>query len=77
MAKVDYQPKKFQGFFTNLRINNEIFASQLNTKYFEENRYEVEAKTIKQILFSFKKLAKNLFPQSNNLNVEFKENPKG
>ena len=75
-GKVDYQPKKFQGFITNLRINNEIFASQLNTKYFEENRYEVEAKTIETNSFSFKKFAQDLFPQSNNFNVEFKENPK-
>ena len=60
-GKVDYQPKKFQGFFNNLRINNEIFASQLNAKYFEENRYEVVAKTIETNSFSLKKLRKIYF----------------
>ena len=74
-GKVDYQPKKFQGFFNNFRINDEIFANQLNAKYFEENRYEVAAKTIETNSFSLKKLAQDLFPKSKNINVQFKENP--
>ena len=75
-GKVDYRPKNFQGIFNNFRINDEIFVDQLNTKYFEENRYEVAAKNIETNSFSLQKLAQDLFPQSNNLNVEFKENPK-
>ena len=75
-GKVDYQPKKFQGFFNNLRINDEIFASQLNAKYFEENRYEVVAKTIETNSFSLKKLTQDFFPKYNNINVDFFENPK-
>ena len=75
-GKVDYQLKKFQGFFNNLRINNEIFASQLNAKYFEENHYEVVAKTIETNSFSLKKLTQDFFPKYNNIKVDFFENPK-
>ena len=75
-GKVDYQTKKFQGFFNNLTINNEIFAKQLNTKYFGENRYEVIAKTIETNSFSLKKLAQDIFPQFDNLNVQFLDNQK-
>ena len=74
-GKVDYRPKNFQGIFNNFRINDEIFVNQLNAKYFEENRYEVVAKTIETNSFSLKKLAQDLFPKSKNINVQFFKNP--
>ena len=74
-GKVDYRPKNFQGIFNNFRINDEIFVDQLNTKYFEENRYEVVAKTIETNSFSLQKLAQDLFPKSENINLQLIKNP--
>lgn len=74
-GKVDYRPKNLQGIFNNFRINDEIFVNQLNAKYFEENRYEVEAKTIETNTFSFKKLAQDLFPKFENINLQLHKNP--
>ena len=74
-GKVDYRPKNFQGFFNNFRINDEIFVNQLNAKYFEENRYEVAAKTIETNSYSLQKLAQDLFPKSENINLQLLKNP--
>ena len=47
----------------------------MNTKYFEENRYEVAAKTIETNSFSLQKLAQDLFPKSENINLQLIKNP--
>ena len=47
----------------------------MNAKYFEENRYEVAAKTIETNSFSLQKLAQDLFPKSKNINLQFLKNP--
>ena len=49
--------------------------NQLNAKYFEENRYEVAAKTIETNSYSLKKLAQDLFPKSENINLQLLKNP--
>ena len=46
-----------------------------NTKYFEENHYEVVAKTIETNSLSLKKLTQDFFPKYNNINLDFFENP--
>ena len=47
----------------------------MNVKYFEENRYEVAAKTIETNSYSLQKLAQDLFPKSKNINLQFLKNP--
>lgn len=74
-GRVDYRPKNFQGIFNNFRINDEIFVNQLNAKYFEENRYEVAAKTIETNSYSLQKLAQDFFPKPENINLQLLKNP--
>ena len=47
----------------------------MNAKYFEENRYEVAAKTIETNSYSLQKLAQDFFPKPENINLQLLKNP--